>query len=169
VFAHEPALPGLLTRTGGLRSTAAEIRASLDAVGHILAAGDIEAGTSQFVEGMLGSGMWQRLPAGMRRTFMANAPTFLDMLEDPAWADLNAGALPGRCWPARLTDGGQSPPWLPTIVTELARAMGDVERYTFADAGHSPHLTSPDEFVHTVTDFARPERRDTGQPALLTA
>jgi pimeloyl-ACP methyl ester carboxylesterase len=168
VFAHEPALLGVLTRTSKLRSMAAEARASLHTVGQTLATGDIEAGTSRFVEQVLGPGMWQQLPAGMRRTFLANAPTFLDMLHDPTWADLDAAALSGRRWPTQLTDGGRSPRWLPTIVTELAHAMGSAQRHTFTAAGHSPHLTSPDEYVRTVADFAHPQRPDTRQPAVTT-
>jgi len=162
VFAHEPVLLSVLAR-----SAADEVRAGLGTVRQILATGDLEAGTSRFVEATLGTGMWRRLPAGMRRTFMNNAPTFVDMLDDPAWADLDTEALADRPWPARLTDGGQSPRWLSSIVTELARAMGEVTRHTFADAGHSPHLTSPDEFVRAVADFARTaERRAAHQPTV---
>jgi pimeloyl-ACP methyl ester carboxylesterase len=168
VFAHEPALPGVLTRNSELRSTAGEVRAGLAAVGQVLATGEVETGTSRFVEATLGPGMCQRLPAGMRHAFMANAPTFLDMLDNPAWADLDPGALSGRSCPVRLTDGGQSPRWPPTIAIEIARAMGGVERHTFADAGHSPHLTSPDEFVPTVADFVHSSgRRDTRPPAVM--
>jgi pimeloyl-ACP methyl ester carboxylesterase len=155
VFAHEPALVGILEASAELRPMAAEVRALLEAVARMLRAGDIEAGTSRFVEGVLGPGMWQQLPATMRRTFMANAPAYVDMLGDAGWADLDVAALPGRTWPLCLTDGGRSPRWLPTIVATLARAIGGVDRHTFEGAGHSPHLTAPDEFVRTVTDFAR--------------
>ena len=101
----------------------------------------------------LGPGMWEQLPEEIRQTLMNNAPTFLDELQDTRWADLDLSKLSSFSSPALLTAGGQSPPWFPKIMSKLAGAIDGAERLTFADAGHAPHLTHPDEYVRAVVDF----------------
>ena len=54
-------------------------------------AGDVEAGARRFVEDLaLGPSMWDLLPKGLRSTMVANAPSFLEMLDDPDWGVLDA-------------------------------------------------------------------------------
>jgi pimeloyl-ACP methyl ester carboxylesterase len=101
----------------------------------------------------LGPGAWEQLPEEVRRRTMNNAPTFLDELQDARWADLDVGALSSFSSPTLLTDGDQSPPWFPKIMTKLAGAIAGAERLTFSGAGHAPHQTHPDEYVRAVVEF----------------
>ncbi len=84
---------------------------------------------------------------------MNNAPTFLDELQDAKWADLDVSALSNFSSPALLTEGDQSPPWFPKIMSKLAGAIDRAERLTFSGAGHVPHQTHPDEYVRAVVEF----------------
>ncbi len=82
-----------------------------------------------------------------------NAPTFLDEVQDPKWADLDVGALSSFSSPTLLTQGGQSPPWFPKIMSKLAGAIDGAERLTFSGAGHVPQLTHPDDYVRAVVEY----------------
>ena len=81
---------------------------------------------------------------------VTNAPSFLEMLDDPDW-----GAVPvvGNDVPLLLTEGDASPPWLIATTEAVARRHPHADRHTFAGAGHVPHLTHPVEYAATVRRF----------------
>lgn len=141
---HEP----LAADVSDVDVTVAEVRARLEA-------GDPEGGARLFVEQVLGPGAWQMLPDESRSVFVANAPSFLDMLADPAWAAVPA--LDGV--PVLLSDGDASPSWLRSIVAALAStAYPHTARHTFAGSGHVPHVTDPARYCATVHAFASATR-----------
>ncbi len=86
---------------------------------------------------------------------MNNAPTFLDELQDAKWADLDVSALSNFSSPALLTEGDQSPPWFPKIMSKLAGAIDRAERLTFSGGGYVPHQTHPDEYVRAIVEFTQ--------------
>lgn len=156
LIVHEAPLMGLVADDAELRPLMMELQARFESVLDQLRAGDIAGGTQRFVEEIaLGPGMWEQLPAEVRQANMNNAPTFLDELQDPKWADLDVSALSSFSSPALLTEGDQSPPWFPKIMSKLAGAIDGAERLTFSGAGHVPQLTHPDDYVRTVTEFIR--------------
>ena len=153
---HEPPLMGIVANDAELRPLMQELQERIESVLAQLRAGDIAGGTRRFVEEVaLGPGMWEQLPEEMRQTFMNNAPTFLDEQQDAKWADLDLSDLSRFSSPALLTEGDQSPPWFPKIISKLAGAIDGAERLTFSGAGHVPHLTHPDGYVRAVTEFIR--------------
>jgi hypothetical protein len=89
----------------------------------------------------LGPGMWEQLPEEVRQRNMNNAPTFLDEVQNPKWADLDVSALSSFSSPALLTEGAQSPPWFPKIISKLANAIDGAERLPYSGAEHVPQLT----------------------------
>ena len=117
--------------------------------------GEIEEGARRFVDEVaLGPGAWQMLPASIRATMVANASTFLNVLRDGEWDAITE--LPDPSVPVMLTDGTDSPTWMPAIVRELAAShYGHADRYTFGGAGHVPHLTHPTELVAVIQRFVR--------------
>lgn len=155
VIAHEPPLLGAAQLHPPLETELFDVHAIVVRVSDLLEAGDPEGGARLFVEHVLGPGAWQMLPDDNRRTFIANAPTFIDMIADPRWAEAPAdGGVP-----VLLSDGDASPPWLPSIVNALAStAYQHAERHTFAGAGHVPHLTHPDGYATTVRTFVSSNR-----------
>ncbi len=119
-----------------------------------LKAGDIPGGARQFVEDVaFGPGAWDQLPDSVRETFTNNGLTYVNEAEDPAWAELDIEALNDFSSPALLSEGDQSPPWFPVIIGRLAEVVQRSERHVYRGAGHVPHMTHPDEYVTTVTDF----------------
>jgi pimeloyl-ACP methyl ester carboxylesterase len=92
------------------------------------------------------------LPAGIRRAMVTNAATFLAVIEDPQWDHVTA--TPDLSVPVLLTDGTDSPAWMPAVVQRLAASQyRHAARHTFVGAGHVPHLTNPGELVEIVRSF----------------
>ena len=109
-----------------------------------------------FVETIgLGPGAWQFLPEEVRRTIIFNAPTFLDVANDPSQGALDRAALIDISAPVLLTAGGRSPQDVPytAVLHDLAAALPTVDRYTFAKAGHVPRRTHPHELADVVLAF----------------
>jgi pimeloyl-ACP methyl ester carboxylesterase len=142
---------------------AAELAPMMDAVATrienvvgLLTAGRVEDGARAFVEQIaFGPGMWPKLPEALRNTFVSNAPTFLDETRDPDGLDLDLGALARFDRSALLTFGDASPPFFRAVVDRVAAAMPRATRFTFAGAGHVPHLTHPADYVQRITGHAR--------------
>jgi pimeloyl-ACP methyl ester carboxylesterase len=146
--AHEPALPAL---AAGGHAVLARIRAALARVRR----GDIEGGTRQFLEDVaLGEGAWERLPEAIRATMARNAPAVLEEQGDPAWGDADLRALSRLEIPVLLTQGGQSPGWFAEVVARLRAVIPRTRVHRYADAGDSPHITHPEDYVPVVTAFA---------------
>ncbi len=152
LIVHEPPLIGLL----GNDPTLPAIQQRIGAVVETLQAGKTELGARQFVETVaLGPGMWDKLPSEMRHTFVFNAPTWLDEMNEPSAFTLDLSRLAAFHHAAFITRGDQSPPFLGAILDRIAAALPQAQRHTFRGAGHMPHLTHADEFVKVVTDFVQ--------------
>lgn len=150
---HEPPVMAIV-EDPEVRPLMMDFQAKEDAAIDRLKAGDIPGGTRQFVEEVaFGPGAWDQLPNEVRETFMNNAPTAINEGEDPAWSTLNLDSLSAFAAPALVTEGDQSPPWFPVIVRKLAEALKRSKRHVFHGAGHVPHMTHPDDYVNTVTNF----------------
>jgi hypothetical protein len=71
----------------------------------------------------LGPGGWDRLPADVQDTFVANAPTWLDETRDPEALAIDPDRVRTFSGPALLTLGDQSPPFFPLIVDRIAQVL----------------------------------------------
>jgi pimeloyl-ACP methyl ester carboxylesterase len=116
------------------------------------------SGAQQFVETVaFGPGMWEKLPPTMRQTFVFNAPTWMDEMNEPESAmTVDLARLSTFNHPALVTQGDQSPPFLRLLADEIAAAMPHAQRHTFQRAGHVPHVTHSDEYVRVVSRFVVP-------------
>jgi pimeloyl-ACP methyl ester carboxylesterase len=148
---HEPPLFGLLP------STDVAVKGFQQRVNAIIAMfqrGNSRGGAEQFVETIaLGPGMWQQLPDAMRETFVFNAPTWLDEMQEPAAMTMDVTQLAGFDRLALLTKGTQSPPLFGRVMEKLAKALPRHSQHTFAGAGHMPHVTHPNDYVRVVSRF----------------
>lgn len=159
LMAHEPPLFSLLADDPAGAPVLAEIGQRVGAVAARIAAGDHAGAAEQFVETVaLGPGAWATLPPDLQRTFIENAPTFLDEVNDPEQLAFDLDAVKAFRRPALLTTGDQSPPAFAPVVARLAGALTGAERLTFRGAGHIPQATHPQAFVEAITAFARKHR-----------
>jgi pimeloyl-ACP methyl ester carboxylesterase len=156
---HEPPSFGVVRDVAELAPVVDAVRARIENVIGLLTEGRTEEGARAFAEQIaFGPGMWPKLPDALRKTFLFNAPTFLDETRDPGGFDLDLGALGRFNRPALVTDGDASPPFFRAIVERVAAAMPSATRFTFAGAGHVPHLSHPVDYAQRITDHARGAR-----------
>ncbi len=147
---HEPPLIGLLGNDPGLPA----VQHRMEGVIATLQSGRTELGAQQFVETVaLGPGMWETLSSEMKQTFVFNAPTWLDEMNEPGAFGLDVGRLAAFDRPALISRGDQSPPFFGTILDTIVKTLPHARRHTFNGAGHVPHLTHPDDFVRIVGGF----------------
>lgn len=151
---HEPPLFALLEGDAMLQAPLAAMRQRVGAVVDVLRSGDVPGGARRFVETIaFGPGAWDALPEEIRRTFVTNAGTWLEELEDPDWSRLDLERLRRYTGPALLTRGDQSAPFFPAVVAQVARALPQARQHLFAGAGHVPHIEQPAVYVDVVTRF----------------
>ena len=154
VMAHEPPLFELLEGQADIAPTLRNVRERIDAVARLLRAGDMPAGAQLFVETIaFGPGAWAQLPQPVRDTFIYNAPTWLDELQEPQSLNLDLDRLSSFRGPTLLSFGGASPPFFPMVVERVAQALPHAKRHVFPHAGHVPHLSHPQEYVPLVAGF----------------
>jgi pimeloyl-ACP methyl ester carboxylesterase len=154
VIAHEPPLVAAAIDNPGAASVLAETEATIRRVMDEIEVGNAEEATRRFVEQLaLGPGGWNLLPKEMRRTMVANAPTFAAEQRDPAWADADLSAVLAGV-PVLLTQGDQSPRWFSEIVAAITRSVEHAQVHTIVGAGHAPQLTHPLEYVEMASGFA---------------
>lgn len=128
--------------------------AALARVLDLIRAGDHAGAAERFVDDVaLGPGSWAQLPGSMRATMIANAPTYLDEEQAPDSRVIDEAGLARYAGPVLLTSGGQSPPVFQPVLEHLARLLSRAHRLEYADAGHIPHVTHPEEYVETVSAF----------------
>jgi len=164
---HEPSLYGILPDDPAISAAVADMTAELDRIAAELERGNDEAAARMLIDGVaVGPGGWEALPEQSRRTFIRNAPTWLDTARDPAYGVIDADLLAALAMPVLVSHGDHSHPADVAVVARLADAIPHAFRHTFAGAGHVPHRTHPDEFARVVRRFlgaARsPARRFTG-------
>jgi pimeloyl-ACP methyl ester carboxylesterase len=151
---HEPPLLGVAERDPALAPLAAAARADLERVAAQIRTGDVDGGLRTFVEEVaLGPGNWERLPEQLRRTMAANRRTFLDMLDDPTWADLDLTCLRRTEVPVQLSVGDESPRWLLAVASAVRAHLPGASHVLYQGAGHIPQITDAEEYVDRVTAF----------------
>jgi len=156
VVVHEPPLFGLLEGHPEAQPVLAALQNRIAAVVALLQAGDMAGGAQCFVETVaFGPGAWAQLPQSTRDTFIFNAPTWLDEIQDSGSTTIALDSLAAFSGPALLSLGGQSPPFFGMVAERLAPALPHVARHTFPQAGHVPHMSHPEEYVRVVSDFIR--------------
>jgi pimeloyl-ACP methyl ester carboxylesterase len=122
----------------------------------VLEKGDRVGCARQFVETLaFGPGAWDKLPVGIRETFIANADTWLDETRDPRGNMVDFDALSRFRKPVLLSYGGKSAPFFKPIAERLAGVIPGSRLEAYPADGHTPQISNPDEFVRRATAFAK--------------
>jgi pimeloyl-ACP methyl ester carboxylesterase len=133
---------------------------TIGAVVERIASGDHAGAAEQFVEMVaLGPGTWAQLPPDLQRTFIENAPTFLDEARDPDQLAFDLAWIRAFSRPSLLTRGDQSPPIFAPVVAKVADVLPNASVFTFQGAGHIPHATHPDAYTEAIGAFIRTHSR----------
>jgi pimeloyl-ACP methyl ester carboxylesterase len=98
--------------------------------------------------------MWDKLSPEMRHTFVFNAPTWVDEMNEPERVmAVDLARLRAFTRPTLLSEGDQSPPFFGVILKQIAAALPHARHHVYRGGGHVPHLTHPDEFVQVLREF----------------
>ena len=124
----------------------ADLRGPIEVVITRIVADDHDGAAEQFVETVA-------LEPGMWATFVENASTFLDEVNDPEQLALDLEWISAFPSSSLLPVGGQSPPVFALVVDTLGGLRRNVEVATFQGAGHVPHVTHPSAYVERTTWF----------------
>jgi pimeloyl-ACP methyl ester carboxylesterase len=151
---HEPPLLGLLKDNPRAQEILRIVNEKVRAVVDLIASGNLEKAAEEFVESIaLGPGEWVKLPIEVQKTFIYNAPTWFDEMQDPNSLQIDIETISGFRKPALISAGSESPPFFPFIIDKLMNAMPHSKRITIEEAGHVPHMSHPAKYIDMVRSF----------------
>jgi pimeloyl-ACP methyl ester carboxylesterase len=155
VMLHEPPLLGLLAGDPQGEPMLDESSRRIGAVVEQIASGDHAGAARRFVEEVaLGPGQWDVLSPDVQDTFVVNAPSFLDEVQEgPEALSIDLAAVSGITQPMLLSRGDQSPPFFSLVIAKLAAALPAAEQRLIRGAGHVPHQSHPTEYADMVREF----------------
>jgi pimeloyl-ACP methyl ester carboxylesterase len=154
VSAHEPPLFGMPGIAAAAEDDLEAVSASVAAVLRLIENGAYEDAARLFMETVaFGAGAWEQLPDGLRRTFVRNAPTFLDEQLDPGWPVIDVTALASSPVPIQLTHGQTSRPAFRAVIDALAARLTEATVVELAGAGHVPQATHPDQLADALIAY----------------
>ncbi|MBX2992448.1 MAG: alpha/beta hydrolase [Bacteroidetes bacterium] len=113
-----------------------------------------EDGIRYFIDGVIGKGAYDAMPASVHRRF-------LDNVEELSAETMSTDYIPDftrdeigkvRC-PVLLVEGGKSPPFFHAILDVLESHLPNAERVRIPDASHGIHSDNADEYNTLVLDF----------------
>jgi pimeloyl-ACP methyl ester carboxylesterase len=153
---HEPPLWGLHegTRDQHLVNALSAADADLAVVRELIRCGEHRNAAEHFIEHVaLGPGTWDQLPESFRAVLEANAPTYLDEMDDETALSIDTAALATTTVPLLLTHGTQSPVLFPAVIAELVKLVPEARVEVLEGAGHIPHATHPEEWSARLMAF----------------
>jgi pimeloyl-ACP methyl ester carboxylesterase len=159
MFIHEPPLFTLLEGERETENAFRIVSERIHAVINLLKQEKNAEGAELFVETIaFGPGAWKTLPPQLQQTFIYNAPTWLDEMNDDESLRIDLNKLKNFSKPVFLSQGETSQPFFPVVLDKIAGSLPNVQRKTFANAGHVPHLSHSSEYVKTLTEFIFDQR-----------
>jgi len=151
---HEPPLVSLLEGNTKTKPVLDMVAERIRAVADLLVQGKNDKAAELFMETIaFGPGTWKTLPLRVQQTFIFNAPTWLDEIQDEESLRIDLSKLHNFPHAVLLSEGDKSAPFFPAIIDIIAAALPGAQRKTFAGAGHVPHLSHPQDYLKTVLEF----------------
>lgn len=154
VAAHEPPLLGLLTGDPDLGAAA---RAGIDEIGRlrgVIRGGDLESAAREVVDLFsVTPGAWERVRPEVRHAAIEYLRNWSDEFADPEAVTPDLRALGDLLIPVLVTRGAESPEWIHHVARRLVAALRNVTDRTIPEAGHAPHLVTPDRYVGVLQSF----------------
>ena len=151
---HEPPLFDLLKDNEDAQKALHMGNSRVDAVLSLMKKNEMITATKLFMETLgMGPGSWEKLTDKMRETFIYNAPTWYDEMQDEQSLCINLAPLSAFKKPALLSNGDKSPPFFPLVIEKINTVLPHAKRVVFEGAGHVPHLTHAEKYIEVVRNF----------------
>ena len=154
MIVHEPPLFDLLKDNPSAQDALKIVNERIKTVLDLIAKGQIEKATEEFMEKIaMGPGTWQKLPEAAQKTFIYNALTWYDEMQDPQSLQIDIATLSVFKKPVLLSIGSESPPFFPLVIDKLMDAIPHAKRITIEGAGHVPHMSHLEKYIELVSNF----------------
>jgi pimeloyl-ACP methyl ester carboxylesterase len=151
---HEPPLFDLLKDNPSAQHALEAVNGRIRTVLELMARGHMEKGAEEFVEKIaMGAGSWGKLPEVVQKTFIYNASTWFDEMQDPQSLWIDPASLSHFTKPALLSAGSESPVYFALVIEKLMTALPNAKRITIEGAGHVPHMSHPGRYIEVVRNF----------------
>jgi len=158
VLGEPPLLPWLSRTDEGSAIVEAFEENAFRPAGAAFASGELDEGVRRFITGVIGPGVYDRIPADGRALMRDNAPEMrLETASSPEdyFPDLSSDDVGRLAVPVLLIEGSDSPRMFGAITNELASALPRAERVTISGASHGIHEEEPGAYNAIVGDFLR--------------
>src|ERR1051326_6156477 len=154
MIVHEPPLFSLLEDNPDAQDLLQIAGSRIEIVVDLIRKGQMEKAAEEFVEKIaMGPGAWKELPEVVQKTFIYNAPTWFDEMQDPESLQIDLSHFSDFKKPVLLTEGTESPPFFPLVIDKLMNAIPQAKRITIEGAGHVPHMSHPEKYIEMVRGF----------------
>jgi non-heme chloroperoxidase len=154
VIGEPPILPWLPDIPGGQESLDGFISEAWDPARLAFKAGNREEGVRYFLNGVLGSGSYEKIPQSARAGLLANAAEIMaETTADGFFSPLERREVSGIERPVLLLNAERSPRMFHLITDELARCLPSAARLVIPAASHSMHLDNPRVYNSSVLAF----------------
>jgi pimeloyl-ACP methyl ester carboxylesterase len=154
IIVHEPPLFDLLNDYPDAKETLETVNIRIKGVLDLIAAGQLEKAAEEFTEKIsMGPGAWEKFPDEVKNTFIYNAPTWYDELQDPQSLHVDLTMLSAINKPVLLSNGSESPLFYHAVIDKLMKAMPYAKRVTIEGAGHVPHRSHSEKYSEMVKQF----------------
>jgi pimeloyl-ACP methyl ester carboxylesterase len=154
IIVHEPPLFGLLKDSPDAEEALQIVNMRIEAVLDLIAAGSMEKAAEEFTEKIsIGPGAWEKFPDEVKNSFIYNAPTFYDEMNDPHSLQIDVSTLSAFKKPALLSTGSESPIFFPPVIEKLMDALPLAKRITIEGAGHVPHRSHPEKYIELIKQY----------------
>ena len=115
---------------------------------------DWDEGIRLFINGVMGSGVYEKLPAGVRRYFAENATELKgELLSTHYLPDFTPAMLSTIQTPVLLLQGDRSPKFFHAITEILNANLPSAQLFTVPKASHGIHADNPSVHNKLVLDF----------------
>ncbi len=118
--------------------------------------GEPETGVRTFINGVIGPGAFDRMPAATREMMLDNATTMRAETTSPLevyFPRFTPDDVRGLPIPVLLVEGAISPRIFGMVTDELGRVLPEAERVTISAASHGMHGQNPAEYNEAVLAF----------------
>ena len=154
VLGEPPLLPWLPHIPGGQEWLDSFFQEAWEPARRAFHAGDREGGVRYFLDGVLGPGSYDKVPASAQAGLMANAAEIMaDTTPEGFFSPLSLEEVQRVRVPVLLLNAELSPRMFHLITDELARCIPHALRIRISAASHSMHLDNPRVFNDSVIAF----------------
>jgi pimeloyl-ACP methyl ester carboxylesterase len=153
---HEPPLFGLLQDSPNAQTALNFVSEEIKNVLSLIAAGSMEKAAEQFVDKIaLGPDSWEHFPDMAKKTFVYNATTWYDELQDPDSLQIDLPSLAKFDKPSLLSAGSESPPLFRLVIDQIKESLPQANQITINGVGHVPHMSHSENYIEIVKSFCQ--------------